>query len=1249
MPPVTPVSAVQRSSQRISGFSEEDDLDTVWSKILIRCNKITSWNLNDQTATLTVEAVIAKINPPKDSKKDSKDVAKKVFQNALVCVQRFGQIAANATSMVFGPSQNCFNAISFVISAVQEYDAVFASITALMERVSVFLEKLRIYLDDEGAETKLDKRLRKTVYRVLEHFLVIMGLAHKLTHGWKGRVKLAAKIGAFGEDPQVKDAMAKLETLIADETRTEITVIVKDLSEAARNIRGVDRKLDVITEEVEKIGSSLNVLQADAEGRKVEVDHRKRLETLSEAINLNASKKPWKDRQEELSAKAIPGTGQWLLEYQAATISFPRWADPQASDLNVLNVKADEGFGKSYLCSTVIRHLQDMHRDNSKVCIAYYYFQRDASEKNPINKAMKSIIWQLASGNTSLSKEYLRLAVRACDGKSDFSRTAELWQRLVSETAKHLEATVFIILDGIDEVESEPGKPLAGILRQVRDLEQDAQMRIRVLLTGRPTGLDALKDDVGGYLPEIDIAAPGRQSSLNEEDILAYAQYRLDNMTTFHSKDEKMIERVQDLKERAKRELAAGVYGDFLALDYKLDDLANLRNFGQVQEVLDRAKEGRSEAIARKVEQLNEILSKDEIEEVNELIMWTTTAYTDLSLHQYDLILRLKTGVQTLISLEKQVTEKYRSIFAVDEGYVALRSEDIREHLYSSAKMPEEDGTLQIGQQKSAPLQEGEVALVRKILKTHFRNVFGEEDVYRRFAFDAFFDSKLGDRKVQIYLTSVDGSHVRLAQACLVVVCDKLADEDFRPLHNYAFGWLARHLREVNLENVGDSFKEDTGRKLARLLTDTTIIDAWWTADRMYQAVDWVFDDFYTFAVHRWFEDPVVLNGLRDMPKERQWITDVLDNEGPVTRILVHIAKRMAEHWFAKKLPLSLEAFKWLFGYHRQMVLLGKGRAITPEELLAISYHDLPWNSEKISVEDIVAVEKLAKESLLEEGDEAKWHHLMGTTLHEFEKYSSAIERYREALKHGQDDWMLRLGLARALNLSNLDRRQRETTEEVVAVLRSLMEYNELLLETDTEYRRRYWEDILFLLALQFTKLDKHTEAEETYKKIFQEGVDKNDFDDPSQRAALALFACLNWQEKHDEVIDFVEQLSARTHMLGNWLVALFDTSFDNTDLHGRVISSANHAGRLGTIIKLYQDIVDAAKSEMPPRPTAFRIDISHWLASIMFSRRAQDQRRIALNLWNEIMDIGLADAVRDSFRISQILELASRKITFIA
>ncbi len=60
---------------------------------------------------------------------------------------------------VFGPANQCFNAINFVITAAQQYKDIFANITTLMERISVFLENLDGFMTNNDAEVKLDKRL----------------------------------------------------------------------------------------------------------------------------------------------------------------------------------------------------------------------------------------------------------------------------------------------------------------------------------------------------------------------------------------------------------------------------------------------------------------------------------------------------------------------------------------------------------------------------------------------------------------------------------------------------------------------------------------------------------------------------------------------------------------------------------------------------------------------------------------------------------------------------------------------------------------------------------------------------------------------------------------------------------------------------------------------------------------------------------------------------------------------------------
>lgn len=418
----TPTSAVATEE----GLSVDDDLDRIWAEVIARANKITTWNLNERTF-VTVEEVLAKIKAPKDGKPGIQDKAKAVFRQTMVCVQRFGSIAAQGASVVFGPSEQCFNAISFVIKAIQSYDEVFTNITALMERISVFLNKLNIYLDDTHAETKLDRRLRLTVYRVLEHFLTILGTAHKLTHGWKAKLKLAAKIGAFGEDDGIKDAMAQLETLVSDVTGAEITVIVKDLSEAARNIRGVDRKLDLIVDSQERTRSALEHLHSAEERRQADEEERKRLQAIQRVLGADKTVDTWTQRQEELVRTRLDGTGQWLLE----RLMFQRWADIERAGFEALCISGDSGYGKSYLSSIVVDHLQRRYSSTEGVCIAYYYFQRESADKDLVGTALRAIIWQLANTLTAAGREYRRFLANLSETMNESARPHELWRRLI--------------------------------------------------------------------------------------------------------------------------------------------------------------------------------------------------------------------------------------------------------------------------------------------------------------------------------------------------------------------------------------------------------------------------------------------------------------------------------------------------------------------------------------------------------------------------------------------------------------------------------------------------------------------------------------------------------------------------------------------------------------------------------------------------------------------------------------------------
>jgi hypothetical protein len=107
---VSPAMAPSRSKDSatsprvvIQGFSNDDDLDIVWTQVVAQCSAITNWNLEEKKNP-SIEDVLSKMKPSM-STPEKHTTAKKIFSNTLKCVQRLGEIAANSAAMVFSPSQ----------------------------------------------------------------------------------------------------------------------------------------------------------------------------------------------------------------------------------------------------------------------------------------------------------------------------------------------------------------------------------------------------------------------------------------------------------------------------------------------------------------------------------------------------------------------------------------------------------------------------------------------------------------------------------------------------------------------------------------------------------------------------------------------------------------------------------------------------------------------------------------------------------------------------------------------------------------------------------------------------------------------------------------------------------------------------------------------------------------------------------------------------------------------------------------
>src|SRR5947207_15919104 len=79
----------------------------------------------------------------------------------------------------------------------------------------------------------------------------------------------------------------------------------------------------------------------------------------------------------------------------------------------ILALEAKEGFGKSFLFSTVVRYLNNRFPAGQlepRVSVCYYFLQKKDKAEN-VNKALKALVWQLTESDIA----YRKSVAGACD------------------------------------------------------------------------------------------------------------------------------------------------------------------------------------------------------------------------------------------------------------------------------------------------------------------------------------------------------------------------------------------------------------------------------------------------------------------------------------------------------------------------------------------------------------------------------------------------------------------------------------------------------------------------------------------------------------------------------------------------------------------------------------------------------------------------------------------------------------------
>ena len=790
-----------------------------------------------------------------------------------------------------------------------------------MERCVVFLERLNVDLDAKRQSgVPFDTRLRKSTYKVIAHFLTALGHSQKLATSKRQKIKTVFKIVLFNDDSGVKDSLARMETLVRDLTDTKVSVILQDVQGLARYVRDSEEEINRHQEQikagierielgVERTETAVTQMHLDLTQRFSQDAEEKNLSKISKVLRLG-DKLFWQERHQEYSNRRVPGTGEWLFRPGALVSS---WADINRDGVKTMTLTAPPGHGKSYLSSVVVDHLLERYprgaSGTDSVCVAYYYSQ--SSTEDSLAKCVASTVLQFAR----LNRAYAQAVARVCSKPEGLSSADELWRKLILNLRHLLRGTYFLVVDGMTmEDDDQTSKSVLGSIVNLAHSPGD-DWTLRLILSAqsgdlavsaleRPgiariaLGVDAQKVRPGivrsrsHLIGSKETNARQGPALQHEEDLVLLARARIAAMCL---RKPYLLSTLADKDLNAASTLAKGVRGDYSMLQVKLDQIEASDSTKDVLAVISQASVDPMELLKRDIELMNESLSFDEIQELNELLMWVTGSFEPTTLR----FLEAAIGDKTLW-LRKHIPQKFYRFLRWDENsdtVEAPRSSAMSKVLRDTTSKPRPNGAGTTNNDLSTSiLQEGEIQLVQRVVKT-----FCGDELFDKFNFNAFFESKLGKRNARIQLPDSIIMHGRILRRCLESFSQDTEDEYFMPLRKYAAAYFVSHLKCLDLGLADREELKATGSMLADLVATEASIRTWWQAPHanfMQLEELWILKDDNVRVLKEYLKHPLVSAGFAEDQTKTSDVKILADDGAGLHSVLAHVAKVLTKDWY---------------------------------------------------------------------------------------------------------------------------------------------------------------------------------------------------------------------------------------------------------------------------------------------------------------------------------------------------------------
>jgi tetratricopeptide (TPR) repeat protein len=258
-----------------------------------------------------------------------------------------------------------------------------------------------------------------------------------------------------------------------------------------------------------------------------------------------------------------------------------------------------------------------------------------------------------------------------------------------------------------------------------------------------------------------------------------------------------------------------------------------------------------------------------------------------------------------------------------------------------------------------------------------------------------------------------------------------------------------------------------------------------------------------------------------------------------------------------------------------------------------------------------------ARAELPNEAEESQWHFCTGMVLQSCEELDAALSKYRQATDVKPGFW--RAWQQTAITLGNKGENQ-----DAISTMNELIERENWRLDSDEQYAKEYWDNMLPTIVTLNLRLKENTAAEGVSKKIVERIMKQDSFNSSAQLDVKTLMEIQVKQRKHSELVQLLEELSVKIDLEGNWLIKMMYNFHSEDEFHNTLLDIGKNTNYSAKITELYQAAIDGAISTTSTVSKDLKVSLPMRLralqARVMWHLGAEEQRHAALSTWEELL-----------------------------